>query len=205
MAAKLVYLMAVTLLAHGALAHTYFKAEMVPFGDQAYDAPDSSGVLDFYTHKGEIFWTLNVSDVQGMYAAKIVYGDPDIGSEDVVTYVSLDAPTNFTAQGFEGVFNATQFELEYPWTVDGLRANAGLHHLWAVVVNDADYNNVVLAAPLEHYVPAAEAEGGSQAASNSSAPPPALALAAPPSAAGAAAPVSMVAAALAALALALLM
>jgi len=54
---------------------------MVPFGDQAPDAPDSSAVLDFYTHEGQAFWTLNVTGVEDMAGAKIVYGNPEVASE----------------------------------------------------------------------------------------------------------------------------
>lgn len=60
----------------------YFKAEMVPFGEQAPDSPDASALLEFYTHSGMIHWTLNVTDVAGFSKAKLVYGSPDITAVD---------------------------------------------------------------------------------------------------------------------------
>lgn len=115
-------------------ARSYFKAEMLPFGDQEpgegqevggmlgaavppttcclasnqhcaaapascrcsahlpgpasappylpADAPDAAALLDYYTHKGEVFWTLNVTGVEGMRAAKIVFGNPEVFGDE---------------------------------------------------------------------------------------------------------------------------
>lgn len=46
------------------------------------DAPDAAAVLDFFTHQGEAMWTLNVTGVEGMSAAKIVYGNPNVYGEE---------------------------------------------------------------------------------------------------------------------------
>ncbi|KAI3433455.1 hypothetical protein D9Q98_003268 [Chlorella vulgaris] len=156
MAAKLA-LLALLALAPCCLAHTYFKAELTPHGDQAPDAPDAAAVLDFFTHQGEAMWTLNVTGVEGMSAAKIVYGNPNVYGEEVVTFLSQDTPVDVAENtAFEGMFNATEFSEQYPWTMDGLMANGGLKHLWAVIVSNASYHNILLSGPVLNYVPAGE-------------------------------------------------
>lgn len=92
-----------------------------------------------------------------MTAAKLVYGPPSIYGEQVVTYLNVTADGGAPLNGdldADGIFDASNFTAPYnTWTMNGLMANAGLDHLWAVVTNDAPYKNVILAAPLEHYQP----------------------------------------------------
>ncbi|KAL4425101.1 hypothetical protein ABPG77_010415 [Micractinium sp. CCAP 211/92] len=147
---------ALLLAAHSATAHTYFRSSLVPFGDQAPDAPDSSAYLEWYTHQDVVHWNLNITDAANLAAVKLVYGNPDVTSEEVVTVLSFD-PTFEGSDAFSGTFNATEFSPDYPWTVNGLSANIGLGHVWAVGVSPAAYHNTILSAPVEHFTPAGEA------------------------------------------------
>jgi hypothetical protein len=52
---------------------------MAPFGE-AVEA--GSAVLDFYTHAGVAEWKLNVTDVEGMVAVKLLYGNPEVYGEE---------------------------------------------------------------------------------------------------------------------------
>ena len=61
---------------------SYFKADLAPFGDQAPDAPDAAAHLDYYTHQGEAFFTFNITGAVNMTVAKLVYGNPNIASEE---------------------------------------------------------------------------------------------------------------------------
>lgn len=156
MAAKFVFsAFALLIAAQSATAHTYFESEMVPFGDQAPDAPDASAYLDVMQHDNELHWQLNVTDVEEAASLRIMFGNPEIAAETVATLYKWATPFTGTA-ALEGVFNMTDAAPEYPWTAKGLAANAGLKFLWAVVTNPEDYRNVILSAPLAHYVPSGE-------------------------------------------------
>lgn len=74
-----------------------------------------------------------------------------------MTFLSQDTPVDVAENtAFEGMFNATEFSEQYPWTMDGLMANGGLKHLWAVIVSNASYHNILLSGPVLNYVPAGE-------------------------------------------------
>ncbi|PRW58475.1 Spastin [Chlorella sorokiniana] len=137
-------------------AHTYFKSDLVPFGAGLQSQPGASAVLDFLTHGGEAFWTLNITGVVNATAAKIVYGNPKVFGDSVVTYLNITADGGEPLSGdadFEGIFAPENFTSSYNWTMDGLMANAGLGHLWAIITDTAPYKNTILAAPLEWYEP----------------------------------------------------
>lgn len=52
------------------------------------------------------------------------------------------------------MFEGADIDADFPFkTVNGIAANAALGSVWAVIASDADYKNVLLAAPLEHYYP----------------------------------------------------
>lgn len=97
------------------------------------------------THGGIAYFNLNVSDVESMQAAKLVFGNATLSSEPVVTYIEFDpeAPMDGTYI-WEGHFSADNFTAEYPWTMYGLQANIGLGNVWAVINNDAPYGNTML-------------------------------------------------------------
>lgn len=87
-----------------------------------------------------------------------MYGNPKVYGEEVVTYLNVTADGAAPLSGeldADGIFAAGNFSAAYPWTMNGLMANAGLGHLWAVVTNGAPYKNIILAAPLEQYEPEA--------------------------------------------------
>ena len=53
-----------------------------------------------------------------------------------------------------GMFEGVNIDADFPFkTVNGIAANAAMGSIWAVITTDADYNNIILAAPLEHYKP----------------------------------------------------
>ena len=53
-----------------------------------------------------------------------------------------------------GMFGGEDIDADFPFkTVNGIAANAALGSIWAVITSDADYKNVLLAGPLEHYHP----------------------------------------------------
>ncbi|KAL4431073.1 hypothetical protein ABPG75_006329 [Micractinium tetrahymenae] len=147
---------ALLVAAQTATAHTYFRSTLVPFGDQAPDAPDSAAYLEWYTHQEMAHWTLNITDAANLKAVKLVYGNPEVAAEDVVTVLSFDTPFE-GSELFTGVFNSTEFSADYPWTLQGLSANIGLGHIWAVGANPAEYRNTILSAPVENFTPSGEA------------------------------------------------
>ena len=52
------------------------------------------------------------------------------------------------------MFDGEDIGADFPFkTANGIAANAALGSIWAVITSDADYKNVLLAAPLEHYHP----------------------------------------------------
>lgn len=52
------------------------------------------------------------------------------------------------------MFDGENIDDGFPFkTADGVAANAALGSIWAVLTSDADYKNVILAAPLESYLP----------------------------------------------------
>lgn len=50
---------------------SYFKADMEPFGVGLENQPDASAILDFMTHDGEAFWTLNVTGEHVAHGAHV--------------------------------------------------------------------------------------------------------------------------------------
>jgi hypothetical protein len=52
------------------------------------------------------------------------------------------------------MFDGEDIDADFPFkTANGIAANAALGSIWAVITSDADYKNVLLAVPLEHYHP----------------------------------------------------
>ncbi len=49
-------------------------------------------MLEFYTHSGEVFWTLNITGGEDAASAKLVFGDPDVDSEDGEGLVQASSP-----------------------------------------------------------------------------------------------------------------
>lgn len=56
------------------------------------DAPESAALLEFYTHAGEVFWTLNITGGEDAASAKLVFGDPDVETEDGEGLVQASPP-----------------------------------------------------------------------------------------------------------------
>ncbi len=57
---------------------SYFKAELVGNPSKGITA---SGALEFMTHSGVAFYELNVTGIEGMTAAKLVFGNASLSSE----------------------------------------------------------------------------------------------------------------------------
>lgn len=55
----------------------YFSASFTP----AKPSVESSASLEFMTHGGIAYFNLNVSDVESMQAAKLVFGNATLSSE----------------------------------------------------------------------------------------------------------------------------
>lgn len=139
-----VFFVALALAAQGALAHTYFKAELVGNPSKNITA---SGALEFMTHAGVAFYELNVTGIEGMTAAKLVFGNASLSSEPVASFLEIEAVDGTLS--WQGEFQADNFTAEYPITMTGLQAHAGLGHIWAVVTNAASYSNNLLLGQLQ--------------------------------------------------------
>ncbi|GAB4818478.1 hypothetical protein N2152v2_005524 [Parachlorella kessleri] len=127
----------------GAMSHTYGQA----FLTGARTNAGASALYEGLEHDNVVYYVLNVTGVRALSGASLVFGNASLHSEVVVPLMSLDSPVDGDFY-FEGSFHAGNFTEQYPWSLDGLLANVGLGHIWAVLSNDKPYENTILSGQL---------------------------------------------------------